>query len=40
MRNAYFQRNDFLSSGGKIDEKRQQKREQLLGDSLDDIDRE
>ena len=40
MRNAYFQRNDFLSSGGKIDEKRQQQREQLLGDSLDDIDRE
>lgn len=40
MRNAYFQRNDFLASDGKIDEKRQQQREQLLGDALDEIDSE
>lgn len=40
MRNAYFQRNDFLATGGTINEKRQQQREQLLGDSLDDIDSE
>ncbi|WVD66373.1 MlaA family lipoprotein [Orbus sturtevantii] len=38
MRNAYFQRNDFLASGGKVDEKRQQQREAAISDYLDDID--
>ncbi|XKM14282.1 MlaA family lipoprotein [Orbaceae bacterium ac157xtp] len=40
MRNAYFQRHDFVASGGKVDESRQQQREQILADELDDIDAE
>lgn len=40
MRNAYFQRHDFLSSNGRINEKRQQQREEAISDFLDDIDTE
>lgn len=38
MRNAYFQRYDFLSSGGKIDQKRQKQREEAISNYLNDID--
>lgn len=40
LRNAYFQRYDFLASGGQVDEKRQQQREQAISEYLDDIDAE
>ncbi|MDF7670042.1 MlaA family lipoprotein [Orbaceae bacterium ESL0721] len=38
MRNAYFQRHDFLSKGGKVDEKRQQQRSESLNGIISDID--
>ncbi|MDF7667431.1 MlaA family lipoprotein [Orbaceae bacterium ESL0727] len=38
MRNAYFQRHDFLATGGKIDEKKQQQQQESLNGIIDDID--
>lgn len=38
MRNAYFQRNDFIASGGKVDEKKQQQREESINSFINDID--
>lgn len=38
MRNAYFQRHDFLASGGKVDEQRQQQRQETINSFIDDID--
>ena len=40
MRHAYFQRHDFLASGGKIDTEKQQQREDSISDFLDDLDSE
>lgn len=38
MRNAYFQRNDFLASGGQIDTEKQKQREAEISDFVDDLD--
>lgn len=38
MRNAYFQRNDFLANGGKIDNIKQQQRENAISDFVEDLD--
>lgn len=38
MRNAYFQNNDFMASGGKIDQERQLQREEAISQYLGDID--
>lgn len=38
MRNAYFQNNDFLASGGNVDQGKQQQREEAISEYLDDID--
>ncbi|OCG77858.1 MlaA family lipoprotein [Gilliamella sp. Occ4-3] len=38
MRNAYFQRNDFVASGGKVDESKQKQREESINDVINDID--
>ena len=39
MRQAYFQRHDFLAADGNVDTSQQQKREEaVLGDFLDEID--
>lgn len=38
MRNAYFQNNDFLASGGEVNQDRQQQRENAISEYLDDID--
>lgn len=38
MRNAYFQRNDFLSSGGKVDQSKQKQREEAISEYIDDLD--
>ncbi|RKS85293.1 phospholipid-binding lipoprotein MlaA [Orbus hercynius] len=38
MRNAYFQSNDFLASGGQVDEKKQLQRQEAISSYLDDID--
>lgn len=38
MRNAYFQRNDFNASGGKVDEQKEQQRQQSINGILDEID--
>lgn len=40
MRNAYFQRHDFVASGGKVDEEKQQQREESIGSFINDIDSE
>lgn len=38
IRNAYFQRNDFLATGGVIDTEKQRKREEMISDFVDDLD--
>ncbi|WP_392565701.1 MlaA family lipoprotein [Utexia brackfieldae] len=38
MRNAYFQRQNFLAADGKIDETKQQQRQDSISNYLDDID--
>ncbi|MCX8602435.1 MULTISPECIES: MlaA family lipoprotein [unclassified Gilliamella] len=38
MRNAYFQRNDFNASGGKVDQQKQQQREESINSFINDID--
>lgn len=38
MRNAYFQRNDFNASGGKVDEKKEQQRQESINGIIGDID--
>lgn len=40
MRNAYFQRHDFVASGGKINEKQLEQRDKMLKNYIDDIDAE
>lgn len=38
MRNAYFQRHDFDASNGKVDEKKQEQRQESIGSFINDID--
>lgn len=38
MRNAYFQRNNFLANGGQIDNAQQQQREDVISDFVDELD--
>ncbi|OCG32882.1 ABC transporter permease [Gilliamella sp. Choc3-5] len=40
MRNAYFQRHDFIVSGGKVDEGKQQQRQESVNSFINDIDSE
>ncbi|KFA58882.1 Lipoprotein [Gilliamella apicola] len=40
MRNAYFQRHDFIVSGGKVDEGKQQQRQESINSFINDIDSE
>ena len=38
MRNAYFQRNDFNASGGKVDEQKEKQRQESINSIISDID--
>ncbi len=38
MRNAYFQRNDFNASGGKVDEQKEKQRQESINGIIGDID--
>lgn len=38
LRNAYFQRKDFIASGGKINEARQEQRQETINEYIQDID--
>lgn len=38
MRNAYFQRHDFDASGGKVDEEKQEQRQESINSFINDID--